>query len=128
MVERRRHKRVEVDFWASLSHPLLGTVTCDIQDMSISGVSIKLDEDLNFFVMMELDVKIRGEGWDESMPALPVQVTRVNKREVGLQFIESCEDLWTPPDDDLDFSTDEIDSPQQFADESGLDEFGELAS
>ena len=70
MRERRRHKRVEVDFWASLSHPLLGTITCDIQDMSVSGVSIKLDEDLKFFVMMELDVKIRGEGWDDSMPAL----------------------------------------------------------
>ena len=127
MMERRRHKRVEVDFWASLSLPLLGTITCDIQDMSISGVSIKLDEDINFFVMMELDVKIRGEGWDDSMPALPVQVTRVNKREVGLQFIESCEDLWTPPEDDLDFSQEDLDSTQQFADESDLDEFGKLA-
>jgi hypothetical protein len=38
--------------------------------MSVSGVSIKLDEDLKFFVMMELDVKIRDEGWDES--CLPV--------------------------------------------------------
>ncbi len=127
MMERRRHKRVEVDFWASLSHPLLGTITCDIQDMSISGVSIKLDEDLKFFVMMELDVKIRGEGWDDSMPALPVQVTRVNKRDVGLRFIESCEDLWTPPDDDIDFTGDDSDSTQHFARHDDLDEYGELA-
>ncbi len=127
MMERRRHKRVEVDFWASLSHPLLGTITCDIQDMSISGVSIKLDEDLKFFVMMELDVKIRGEGWDDSMPALPVQVTRVDKREVGLQFIESCEDIWTPPEDDLDFSADNSDVTQHFANNGELDEFGEPA-
>lgn len=93
MRKRRRHKLVEVDFWASLSHLLLGTTTCDLQDMSVSGVSIKLDEDLKFFVMMELDVKIRGEGWDESMPALPVQVTLVDKRNIGLEFIESCEDI-----------------------------------
>ena len=127
MMERRRHKRVEVDFWASLSHPLLGTITCDIQDMSISGVSIKLDEDLKFFVMMELDVKIRGDGWDDSMPALPVQVTRVDKREVGLQFIESCEDIWTPPEDDGDFPADNSDITQHFARHDDLDEFGEPA-
>ena len=127
MQEKRRHKRVEVDFWASLSHPLLGTVTCNIQDMSISGVSIKLDEDLKFFVMMELDVKIRGEGWDDSMPALPVQVTRVNKRNVGLQFIESCEDIWTPPEDDSDYSSADSDTTQHFTGHDDLDEFGRLA-
>lgn len=127
MKERRLHKRVEVNFWASLSHPLLGTITCDILDMSIGGVSIKLDEDLKFFVMMELDVKIRGEGWDDSMPALPVQVTRVDKREIGLQFIESCEELWTPPEDDLNFSADDSDPTQNFASHDDLGEFGELA-
>lgn len=127
MQEKRRHKRVEVDFWASLSHPLLGTVTCNIQDMSIGGVSIKLDEDLKFFVMMELDVKIRGEGWDDSMPALPVQVTRVNKRNVGLQFIESCEDIWAPPEDDSDYTSADSDTTQHFMNHDDLDEFGELA-
>lgn len=127
MRERRRHRRVEVDFWASLSHPLLGTITCDIQDMSVSGVSIKLDEDLKFFVMMELDVKIRGEGWDDSMPALPVQVTRVDKRNVGLEFIESCEDIWTPPEDDMDFSSDDSDVTENYSSLSELDEYGEPA-
>jgi len=127
MVERRRHKRVEVDFWASLTHPLLGTITCDIQDMSISGVSIKLDEDLKFFVMMELDVKIRGDGWDDSMPALPVRVTRVDKRDVGLQFIESCEDLWVPPEEDTDFSSDDSEETLQFSGNNDLDEYGEPA-
>ena len=127
MVERRRHKRVEVDFWASLTHPLLGTITCDIQDMSISGVSIKLDEDLKFFVMMELDVKIRGDGWDDSMPALPVRVTRVDKRDVGLQFIESCEDLWVPPEEDTDFGSDDSEETRQFSGNSDLDEYGEPA-
>lgn len=127
MKERRRHRRVEVDFWASLSHPLLGTITCDIQDMSVSGVSIKLDEDLKFFVMMELDVKIRGEGWDDSMPALPVQVTRVDKRNVGLEFIESCEDIWTPPEDDMDFSSDDSDVTENYSSMDELDEYGEPA-
>ena len=115
MRERRRHKRVEVDFWASLSHPLLGTITCSIQDMSVSGVSIKLDEDLKFFVMMELDVKIRGEGWDDSMPALPVQVTRVDERNIGLEFIETCEEIWMPPEEDIDFSSDDSDTIQHFS-------------
>lgn len=127
MKERRRHRRVEVDFWASLSHPLLGTITCDIQDMSVSGVSIKLDEDLKFFVMMELDVKIRGEGWDDSMPALPVQVTRVDKRNVGLEFIESCEDIWTPPEDDMDYSSDDSDVTENYTSMDELDEYGEPA-
>lgn len=127
MMERRRHKRVDVEFWVSLSHPLLGTTTCDIQDMSISGVSIKLDEDLKFFVMMELDVKIRGEGWDESMPALPVQVTRVDKCNIGLQFIESCEEIWAPPEDGLNFFADNSDLPLNFTSTDERDEFGELA-
>lgn len=102
MIERRRHKRVEVDFWASLKHPLLGTITCGIQDMSISGVLLKLDEDLNFFVMMELDIRIHGEGWDNTMPALPVQVVRVDKQEIALRFLDSVEDAWSPPDDDFE--------------------------
>lgn len=49
MIERRQHRRVEVDFWASLEHPLPGTVTGDIQDMSVSGLSLTLDEEMNFF-------------------------------------------------------------------------------
>ena len=74
MINKRGHRRVEVDFWASLKHPLLGLVTGVVQDMSISGVALKLDEDMKFFVMMELDVRLHGEGWDDSMPSLPVQV------------------------------------------------------
>jgi hypothetical protein len=96
MIDRRRHSRVEVDFWASLKHPLLGMVTGAVQDMSISGVALKLDEDVNFFVMMELDVRLHGEGWDDSMPSLPVQVVRVQQREISLQFLDSCEDIWAP--------------------------------
>ena len=106
MMNRRRHKRVEVEFWASLSRPLAGTITCDIQDMSVSGVSIKLDEDLKLFVIMELDVKIRDEGWGESMPGVPVQVMRFDKRDIGLQFIESLEEICVLLKDDLNFSAD----------------------
>lgn len=102
MMERRREKRVEVDYWASLNHPLRGTITCSIQDMSVSGVLLKLDEEMNFFVMMELDIRIHGDGWDNTMPALPVQVVRVDAREIALRFLDSVEDAWSPPDDDLD--------------------------
>ena len=96
MRERRVHRRVDVEFWASLKHPLLGTITADVQDMSVSGLSLTLDEELNFFVMMELDVRLHGEGWDSSAPALPVQVVRVNQRSIGLRFLDNCDDYWSP--------------------------------
>jgi hypothetical protein len=92
--ERRQHKRVNVDFWASLTHPLLGVVTGAVQDMSNGGVSMMLDGEMNLFIMMELDVRIHGEGWDETMPSLPVQVTRIQQREVGLRFLDVEEDFW----------------------------------
>ena len=108
MIDRRQHQRIEVGYWASLKHPLLGIITGDIQDMSVSGVSLVLDEGMNFFVMMELDVRIHGEGWDESMPSLPVQVVRVSRREVALRFLDSLEDCWTPPlDDDCGYAVQE---------------------
>ena len=68
--------------------------------MSVSGVSIKLDEDLKFFVMMELDVKIRDEGWDESMPGLHARVICIDNGDIGMRLIESCEEIWAPPKDD----------------------------
>lgn len=96
MIERRQHRRVEVDFSASLKHPLLGTATGEIQDISVSGLSLTLDEEMNFFVMMELDVRIHGEGWDDTMPSLPVQVVRVQHREIAIRFLDNCDDFWTP--------------------------------
>lgn len=100
MIERREHRRVEVDFWASLKHPLLGTATGEIQDMSVSGLSLTLDEEMNFFVMMELDVRIHGAGWDDSMPSLPVQVVRVQHREIAIRFLDTCDDFWMSPCED----------------------------
>lgn len=96
MIERREHRRVEVDYWASLKHPLLGSVTAEIQEMSSSGFSLTLDKEMNFIVMMELDVQIHGEGWDSSMPSLPVQVVRVQGREIALRFLDNSEDFWMP--------------------------------
>jgi hypothetical protein len=48
---------------------------------------------MNFFVMMELDVSIHGEGWGDSMPALPVQVVRVQNREVAIRILDACDDF-----------------------------------
>jgi len=122
-IDRRRHRRVEVNYWASLKHPLLGTVTCGIQDMSVSGVMLKLDEELNFFVMMELDIRIHGRGWDSSMPALPVQVVRVKEREIALRFLDSVEDAWSPPEDDIgsdmsEGNSDDIDEARRISNET----------
>jgi hypothetical protein len=100
MIERRLHRRIEVEFWASLRHPLLGSVTADIQEMSSSGFSLTLDQEMNFFVMMELDVSIHGQGWDKSMPSLPVQVVRVQGREIALRFLDSCDDFWMHVEED----------------------------
>lgn len=96
MIERRSHRRVEVEFWASLKHPLLGSVTGDIQEMSFSGFSLTLDQEMKFLVMMELEVCIHGDGWDKSMPTLPVQVVRVQDREIALRFLDSSDDFWMP--------------------------------
>jgi hypothetical protein len=113
MIERREHRRVEVNYWASLKHPLLGTMTGSVRDLSLSGLAIKLDEDVNFFVMMELDVHIHGDGWDDTMPALIVQVVRVNQREVALRFIDESEESYgLASEQDFGFTLAETDDIQ----------------
>ena len=67
--------------------------------MSVSGLALMLDEETNIFVMMELDVRIHGEGWDDTMPSLPVQVVRVQHREIGIRFLDNCDDFWMPQND-----------------------------
>ena len=95
MIERRRHKRVPVQFWISLSHPLLGVVTGQVQEMSHGGLSITLDDDVGFFAMMELEARIHGDGWDDSMPALAVQVLRAENREISMKFLDvDDEESW----------------------------------
>lgn len=94
MIERRRHKRIPVQFWISLSHPLLGVVTGQVHEMSHGGLSLTLDDEVSLFTMMEMDARLHGEGWDESMPALPVQVVRNSKREVAMKFLDVDEDSW----------------------------------
>ena len=111
MIERRQHNRVAVDYWASLKHPLLGTMTANVKDLSVSGVSLFLDEEIDCFVMMELDVRIHGDGWDDSMPTLPVQVIRVQGRKVALRFLDSHDDLSMPIEQQFGFGladTDDI--------------------
>jgi hypothetical protein len=77
-----------------LKDPLRGTVTGEFEEMSVSGLSLTLDEENDFFfVMMELDVSIHGEGWGDSMPALPVQVVRVQNREVAIRILDACDDF-----------------------------------
>jgi hypothetical protein len=95
MIEKRRHKRVPVQFWVSLSHPLLGVVTGQVQEMSHGGLSLTLDDDVGFFTMMELEARIHGEGWDDSMPPLAVQVVRAQNREIAMKFMDvDDEDSW----------------------------------
>ena len=74
----------------------MGTMTGKIRNMSIAGVAIKMDSIDNCFVMMELNVKIHGPGWDETWPALPAQIVRVSESEIGLKFHQTCEQYWQP--------------------------------
>lgn len=110
MIERRRHKRVPVQFWVSMSHPLLGIVTGHVKNMSHGGISLTLNEEVGFFRMMELDARIHGDGWDESMPALPVLVVRANEREVALKFLDVESDNFdlAALEDELAFDFNEV--------------------
>ena len=103
--ERRVYRRISVNFWVSLSHPMLGVITCKIQDMSSGGLSVKLDEHLGFYHMMELDARMHGGNWDETMPSIPVQVVRIHGREIGLRFLDALDDSWsyTMLEDNSDF-------------------------
>jgi len=84
--ERREHERVTIEGWASLHHPLLGTITAEVRDISAGGMSLRLDEDNNFFVMMELEATIHSRAMNALAPPLSVQVVRVQHRRVGLRF------------------------------------------
>ena len=97
MIERRKHRRLSINCWASMKHPLLGTITAEVEEISFSGLSVKLDESLNLFVMMELDMRLHGDEWDEGMPDLPVQVVRIEERQVALKFCQSFDSYWIPP-------------------------------
>lgn len=97
MIERRKHRRLSVNCWASMKHPLLGTITAEVEEISFSGLSVKLDEPLDLFVMMELDLRLHGDEWDEEMPDLPVQVVRIEQRQVALKFCQSFDRYWIPP-------------------------------
>ena len=86
MRERRQHQRVPIDGWVSLQHPLLGTVTAEVRDISAGGMSLRLDEDRNFFVMMELEAKIHSRETRETVSMQSVQVVRVQNHRIGLRF------------------------------------------
>lgn len=86
MRERRQHQRTAINGWASLQHPLLGTITAKVADISAGGMSLRLDDNRNFFVMMELDAKIHSAEVIDSIPPVTVQVVRVQRRRVGLRF------------------------------------------
>jgi hypothetical protein len=57
-----------------------------------------LDEEQDYLPMMELDIQLHGEGWDESALPLPVQVVRIQHRKLALQFLDTCEEFWIPPE------------------------------
>ena len=87
MIDRRRHRRVDVDYCVNLRHPLLGMITASVRNLSVGGLAITLDDDINCFVMMEFDIEVQGDGWEEETPTLPVQVTRVSGREIAVRFL-----------------------------------------
>lgn len=87
MIDRRRHRRVDVDYCVNLRHPLLGVITASVTNLSVSGLALTLDDDINCFVMMEFQIEVQGDGWEEHTPTLPVQVTRVSGRDIAVRFL-----------------------------------------
>ena len=87
MIDRRRHRRVDVNYCVNLRHPLLGVITASVTNLSVGGLALTLDDDVNCFVMMEFDIEVQGDGWEQETPTLPVQVTRVSGREIAVRFL-----------------------------------------
>lgn len=87
MKERRKHRRVEVEYCVNLRHPLLGVLTATVRNLSVGGLAMTLDDDITCFVMQEFDIEVQGDGWQSQTPTLPVQVTRVSGRDIALRFL-----------------------------------------
>ncbi len=87
MIDRRNHRRVEVDYCVNLRHPLLGVLTATVNNLSVGGLALTLHDDVTCFVMMEFDIEVQGDGWELETPTLPVQVTRVKGRDIALRFL-----------------------------------------
>ncbi len=87
MIDRRKHRRVEVDYCVNLRHPLLGVLTATVRNLSVSGLALTLHDDVTCFVMMEFEIEVQGDGWELETPTLPVQVTRVSGRDIALRFL-----------------------------------------
>ena len=87
MEDRRKHRRVEVEYCVNLRHPLLGVLTATVNNLSVGGLAMTLDDDITCFVMQEFDIEVQGDGWQSQTPTLPVQVTRVSGRDIALRFL-----------------------------------------
>ena len=87
MIDRRRHRRVDVEYCVNLHHPLLGVLTATANNLSVGGLAVTLDKDISCFVMMEFEIEVQGDGWQLEPPRLPVQVTRVSGRAIALRFL-----------------------------------------
>jgi len=87
MEDRRKHRRVEVEYCVNLRHPLLGVLTATVKNLSVGGLAMTLDNDITCFVMQEFDIEVQGDGWQSQTPTLPVQVTRVSGRDIALRFL-----------------------------------------
>lgn len=87
MKDRRKHRRVEVEYCVNLRHPLLGVLSATVKNLSVGGLAMTLDDDITCFVMQEFDIEVQGDGWQTQTPTLPVQVTRVSGRDVALRFL-----------------------------------------
>ena len=92
--DRRKHLRVSVDYQVSLSHPSFGQVDGYIGNMSSSGMSLTLSREVELSALQQVDAQIYGDGWDDSMPPLPMLVIRMQAREVALQFVENVDESY----------------------------------
>ncbi len=94
MRERRIQTRVQVDHSVDLFHPSFGRVSGEVINMSIGGIFLMLESPIDCVTFQQVDAKIRGEGWDESMPAVAMEVIRLEGSGIALRFVEPIDGYW----------------------------------
>ena len=89
MKERRQHPRYPTDYTLVVFHPELGIFAGKVENMSDSGVYIATHRATDLSPQQPVEALILGEGWDESMPSLTMQVIRVDPAGLALAFTDT---------------------------------------
>ncbi|PCH64111.1 MAG: hypothetical protein COC19_00120 [SAR86 cluster bacterium] len=93
MHEFRRQRRMKVPLRIELSHPAIGTLQVEANDMSEDGLFLLLDESFQLKLGELVTVRTLGLGSNESEigPEVIMRVQRCNDSGMGLTIVQSGE-------------------------------------